>query len=203
MKMASVQVKTVSLRRLTALEKMDDSPVPKSMHVDEREVDEVRRFLWPGETVELTVKQRKIRPGGSLITPTSFVATNKRLIIINRTRLGVRKDFEVIPYRYITAVKLLHGLFSCSVLIRVSSVDSGDGKGQNEAIGGIRPSEAEVLVHFLNKRMIEVHQQTDKQKTPEPAEQKLEVRFCTECGSKNSAIAKFCASCGASSVVEV
>lgn len=202
--MVVAETKLVSLRRAAVSEIKGRIGGISGMHVDEREVDEVRKFLWPDEKVELTVKQRKLRPGGSLITPTSFVATNKRLIIVNRTRLGIRKDFEVIPYRYITAVKLLHGIMSCSVVIRVSSVESGDAGGQAEAIGGIRPREAETLVHYLNNRIMESHGPVAGERLKAPAaEAQQSSKFCTECGARNNIMAKFCAACGASSAVEV
>ncbi|MDE1811145.1 MAG: PH domain-containing protein, partial [Candidatus Micrarchaeota archaeon] len=172
------------------------------MHVDQREVGEVRKFLGPEEVVEMTVRQRKLRPGGSLITPTSFIATNRRLMIINRTRFGIRKDYEVILYRNITAVKLAHGLFSCSVLIRVSNADTSDGQGQQEAIGGIRPREAEALTHYLNKKIINAHQ-ADRQDAPSKQDSpQADSKFCIQCGSKNSVLAKFCAACGAAAGVE-
>lgn len=202
--MAVAGTRLVSLRRAAVSEIKGRIGGISGMHVDEREVDEVRKFLWPDETVELTIKQRKLRPGGSLITPTSFVATNKRLIIVNRTRLGIRKDFEVIPYRYITAVKLQHGIMSCSVLIRVSSVESGDTGGQAEAIGGIRPREADTLVHYLNKKIMESHHAPADERQKAPAKEvQQSSKFCTECGARNHVLAKFCAACGASSAVEV
>ena len=156
--MATAEAKMASLRRVPAVENMPLASDVHKMYVDQKEVNEVRKFLGPDEVVEMTVRQRKLRPGGSMITPTSFIATNRRLMIINRTRLGIRKDYEVILYRNITAVKLAHGLFSCSVLIRVSNADTGDGQGQQEAIGGIRPKEAEALTHYLNKKIINAHQ---------------------------------------------
>ena len=202
--MTAGETKLVSLRRAAVSEIKGRITGTGGMHVDEREVEDVRKFLWPDERVELTIRQRKLRPGGSLITPTSFVATNKRLIIINRTRMGMRKDFEVIPYRYITAVKLQHGMMSCSVLIRVSSVESGDAGGQAEAIGGIRPREAETLVHYLNKKIMESHHSPAEEKQKGPArEAQQSSKFCIECGARNPVLAKFCAACGAASAVEV
>lgn len=187
---------TVSLRRAPLSMIKERIEGVSGLHIDQDEVRHIKKFLWPEEVVELTIKQRKFRPGGSLITPTTFVATNKRLIILNRTRLGIRKNYEVIPYRYITAVKMEHGLWSCSVIIRVSSVESADTGHQGEVIGGIRWREAETLVHYLNKRIMHSHSESEAGHAAPKSQPAPDTKFCTDCGAKNPAQAKFCSSCG-------
>ena len=78
--------------------------------VDKEDVAAVSGLLWPGEQVLITAQQRRVGPGGDMINPTSVVATDKRIIIVNKTTLGLRKDYEVIPYRQIASVRLKKGI---------------------------------------------------------------------------------------------
>ncbi|MDE1870430.1 MAG: PH domain-containing protein, partial [Candidatus Micrarchaeota archaeon] len=96
-----------------------------AMLVDSREAEIVRHLLMPAERVEGTIKQRKLRPGGDLLTPTTLVATDRRLIIIYRTTLGMRKYYEIIPYRRITSVRIEHGIMSSSLHLNILGVDKG------------------------------------------------------------------------------
>ena len=51
------------------------------MALDSAQAAEVLKgILWPGESVELAVEQRRVGLGGSVTTPTTVVATDKRLI---------------------------------------------------------------------------------------------------------------------------
>ncbi len=52
-----------------------------------------------------------------------MIVTNKRIIIINRATLGIRKDFETIPFTQITSVRLEKGIISSSVFVRVMGFD--------------------------------------------------------------------------------
>jgi hypothetical protein len=58
------------------------------MAIEQEDLNLVKSSLWPDEVVEITVRQRRVGPGGAVITPTSVVATNKRLLIVNKIREG-------------------------------------------------------------------------------------------------------------------
>ena len=54
-------------------------------------VNAAKSILEPGEEVVMTARQRRVGPGGSVTTPTSVLATTKRVIIINRATLGAER----------------------------------------------------------------------------------------------------------------
>src|SRR5271155_1927435 len=98
-----------------------------TMNIDPAEIGLAQKVLWPDETVEGTIKQRRFMPGGSLITPTTIILTDKRLIIINRASLGFRQDYEVVPYGALVSVRLEHGIITSTVFIRVQGYDTDKG----------------------------------------------------------------------------
>ena len=173
------------------------------MNIDPDDIGLVRKVLWPDETVEGTVKQRRIGPGGSMITPTSVVVTDKRLIIVNRATLGLRQDYEVIPYNAIASVRLEHGIISSTVFIRVQGYDRDKGLlqgGKEEGeIDGLRNKDAIELSDFINKKLeerLDAQQAVDSQ-----IEGKIDAKggsyvYCNNCGTKNISTAKFCSKCG-------
>lgn len=167
------------------------------MGVNQSDVDSVKNLLWEGEEVEQTVQQRRVGPGGSVITPTSVIATNMRIIIVNKTTLGFRRDYEVIPYKQITSVRLEHGIISSTVFIRVQGYDRDQGllkNGREEGeIDGLRNNEAEELTDYINKKT-----SGEFDELPNQLDSKVGAYvYCTKCGAKDSAGAKFCSKCGA------
>ena len=167
------------------------------MGVNQSDVSAAKSILWPDEKVEVTVRQRRVGPGGSVATPTSVLATDRRLIILNRANLGIRQDYEVIPYKQVASVRLEHGLISSSVFIRVQGydVDRGllkNGKQEGE-IDGLNNKDAQALSDYINKKL------EDSDSVPESDETDSGVggfTYCTKCGTKNPASAKFCSKCG-------
>lgn len=157
----------------------------------------VKDLLWPGETVEVTVKQRRIGPGGSPTNPTSVVATDKRMIIINTATMGIRKDYEVIPYRQITSVRLENGIISSSVFVRVQGYDRDQGllKGGKEEgeIDGLSNKDAKMLSDYLNKKISETSEIIEN---PDTDSKPGAYKFCSKCGTKNDEGAAFCGKCG-------
>ena len=128
------------------------------MAVYAQDLNAAKSSLWPEETVHVTATQRLIGPGGALINPTTVVATDKRLLIINRATLGARKDIETIPYNSIASVRLENGLISSSVFIQVAGYVSPKGSqgflkaGESEGeIPGLRRVDAKALSDFLTK----------------------------------------------------
>ncbi|HVC58655.1 MAG TPA: PH domain-containing protein [Candidatus Acidoferrales bacterium] len=154
----------------------------------------VEGILVPGEEPIISVMQRRVGPGGSVTTPTTVVATDKRVIIINRASLGIRKDYEAIPYKQIASVRLEHGLISSSVFIRVEGYDQDKGllkSGREEGeIDGLRNKDAKDLSDEINRRILSVPDSGDD------APAGTGSVFCTKCGARNAQGANFCAKCG-------
>ncbi len=165
------------------------------MAVDRAEVSALKGILWPDEKVLITVRQRRVGPGGSITTPTSVIATDKRILIVNKATLGMRKDYESIPYGEVTSVRLEHGMISSSVFIRVQgySREAGllkNGKEEGE-IDGLRNSDAAELADHINQILdnIAFAGVQHPQATPN--------LFCTKCGAKNLPDSAYCGKCGA------
>ena len=173
------------------------------MAIDQEEVRAAKNILWPDEKVEMTVRQRRIGPGGSITTPTTVITTDKRLIILNRTSLGFRKDYEVIPYRQIASVSLENGVISSSVFIRMQGYDRDTGpndSGKEEGeINGLRSDEARALADYLSRRIeqISVAGETGTGGMGGTERGMGADVYCSKCGTKNDKSAKFCSKCGA------
>ncbi len=167
------------------------------MVIDQEDLKLVRTQLWPDEVVEITVRQRRVGPGGSVITPTSVVGTDKRVIIINKTTMGIRKDFEIIPYDEIASVRFEHGVISSSVFIRVKGFDSDKGlleRGKQEGeIDGLNNKDAAALADFLNRKISD--EMPTKDNLSDDRKGGLYV-YCSNCGARMPANAKFCSKCG-------
>ncbi len=166
------------------------------MAIDQNDVNSVKGVLLPDEKVQLTVRQRRVGPGGSVTVPTSVIATDKRLIIVNKATLGIRKDYEVILYRQITSVRFEKGIISSSVFIRVQGYDKDQGLlqgGKEEGeIDGLNNTDAKLLADYVNQMIVAVTE------LPEAADDASATSvFCSKCGAKNPAGSKFCSKCGA------
>ncbi len=173
------------------------------MAIDAGDVKAVNKILWPDEKVEMTVRQRRIGPGGSLITPTSVIATDKRIIVLNRVNLGIRQDFEVIPYRHITSVRLVNGVVASSVFIRIQGFDNDKGllpNGKQEGeVDGLSQSAAAALANLINKKMDAFSSDSsvpDPKSADYPDSKVGAYVFCTQCDTKNPASSKSCSHCG-------
>ena len=61
---------------------------------------------------DLLQKQSRMKPGGSsLATPNIVFATDKQVLIRNRTMLGMRENIEDMPYDKMVSVKLEKDVF--------------------------------------------------------------------------------------------
>lgn len=126
------------------------------MKVDNEELAHLKGISWQGEKVQGTFKQRSIGPGGSVITPTTVVVTDSRIIIVNRSSLGLKKEYEVIPYSKITSVRLERGIISSTVFVRIEGFDKElgmqEGKEEGE-IDGLYHDDAKELIDFVNIKL--------------------------------------------------
>lgn len=187
------------------------------IHQEDVDYAKTRNVLWTEETVMVTATERRVGPGGGWFTPTTVVATDKRLLLINRSTFGIRNDYESIPYRQITSVRLEKGIISCSVFLRVQGYTSSGEQGflksgeQEGEIPGLRQQDAKDLSDYITKMISGMipsaamdtpvapsvasaaAQQTRGAKTRPGA-----YIFCSQCGAKNNLGAKFCSACGAS-----
>ncbi|MDE1874179.1 MAG: PH domain-containing protein [Candidatus Micrarchaeota archaeon] len=168
------------------------------MAVNDEDVKAAKSILWPDEKVEVTVRQRRIGPGGSATAPTSVLATDKRIIILNRATLGIRQDYEAIPYRQITSVRLEHGMISSSVFVRVMGYDRDQGllkNGKEEGeIDGLSNSDAKTLADYLNRKLEDAEQEPESSNADAGSEVAV---YCSKCGAKNQPGSKYCSRCGA------
>ena len=169
------------------------------MHIDQADAKSVANTLWPGERIVGTVKQRRIGPGGSVTVPSSIVLTDKRVLIVNRATLGIRHDYEVIPYSAITSVRLEQGIISSSVFIRVLGYDTDKGllkNGKQEGeIDGLRRNDANELSSYINFKLGQRTAPASEERTPDA--NVGGYIFCRKCGTKNPAGSNFCSGCGA------
>jgi hypothetical protein len=127
------------------------------MAIYQKDVDAAKKYLWSDEQIQVTATQRKFGPGGSLITPTTVILTNKRILLINRATLGLRKDIESIPYSMVASVRVENGFISSSVFLRVGGYSSPGEHGflkpgeQEGEISGLRKIDANALSDFIER----------------------------------------------------
>ncbi|MGC8571899.1 MAG: zinc-ribbon domain-containing protein [Candidatus Micrarchaeia archaeon] len=127
------------------------------MAIYQKDVNVAKKYLWQDEQIQVTATQRKIGPGGSLITPTTVVLTNKRILLINRATFGLRKDVESIPYSMVASVRVENGFISSSVFLRVGGYSSPGERGflkpgeQEGEISGLRKIDASALADFVER----------------------------------------------------
>jgi ribosomal protein L40E len=169
------------------------------MKIDPTDAKSVMNILWPGERIVGTVKQRRIGPGGSITVPASVVLTDKRVLIVNRATLGIRHDYEVIPYGAVTSVRLEQGIVSSSVFIRVLGYDTDKGllkNGKQEGeIDGLRRDDATELSNYINFKLGQRNAPAQEERLPDA--NIGGYLFCRKCGTKNPVGSNFCSGCGA------
>jgi hypothetical protein len=171
------------------------------MAINPKDVEVVQKLLWNGENIELTARQRRIGPGGSVTTPTSIIVTNMRLIVVNREALGIRKDYEVIPYKDIASVRLEKGIIASSVFVRVLGYDRDKGllkNGTEEGeIGGLNNTDAQAISDNIEKKISGTYAPSEASGISPDIDAKLGAYiFCSNCGAKDAASAHFCKKCG-------
>lgn len=185
-------------------EKFDDR-----MGVNKSDIEAVRKLLVPGEIVAITATQRRVGPGGSVLTPTTVVCTNMRIIILNRASMGLRNDYETIPYKQITSARFESGIINGSVFIRVEGYDRDKGLlagGREEGeIDGLRLRDAKLITDYVSRMIIgyagtDVPPQPRVQPPPDAAPPDTGDAvgvYCSHCGARNKLGSSFCTSCGA------
>lgn len=131
---------------------------------DKDDLDEIKKIaerLDVDETVLAVAKQSRIKPGGSITTPSIIFATDKRLIIRDPSALGLRQSIEDITYSNLTSARLQKGVFSSSIMLKAPGLSTMSeknfnwmafAKGSNEGeIDAIPKDKAEAIVEIIKK----------------------------------------------------
>ncbi|MDE1850581.1 MAG: zinc ribbon domain-containing protein [Candidatus Micrarchaeota archaeon] len=167
-----------------------------------REISSIKEILGPTERISAQATQRRWGPGGDLVTPVTLIATENRLIVINRTKMGMKIDYEIVQYPNIVSAKLINGFISSSIIIRVR----GYKISPTEEISGFVTKEAKHLIDFINKKIGSAPAAAPQ--APASAAGTVsnsigivprsdpDFIFCQSCGGKNLKNSKFCSSCG-------
>ena len=83
------------------------------------ELDEIRKIaemLNPDEKVLLVARQSRFKPGGSKFSPNTIYATDRRIILRDPSKLGLKEEIIDIPYNVITNAHLEKGVFSSKII---------------------------------------------------------------------------------------
>lgn len=131
---------------------------------DLKEVEKIKDTLMIDEKVLLVVKQSRIAPRGlirpgTITTPNTIFATNRRIIIRNPTMLGLRAGIEDFPYKSITSVKLHKGVFSSEIRLRIPGLSETSrlpgllrwGRRDEGEIPALPKDKAEQLVRIMKE----------------------------------------------------
>jgi hypothetical protein len=103
-------------------------------------------------------------PGGSILTPNTVIATDKRVIIRDPYMLGLKSDLIDIPYDVITSVKLQKGVFTSTILFKAPTMVNKSKLGlmdenisgeddQDGVIEALSKHKAEELLEIIRRRM--------------------------------------------------
>ena len=98
------------------------------------------------------------RLDNALLNPSITVATEKKLVVCNRSFLGIRHDITFIPYKAIVSMRMVNGLFFSSLHLRLHGTahknanSSSDIKEDGE-ISGLRQADAIALARAISISM--------------------------------------------------
>jgi Bacterial PH domain len=83
------------------------------------EVDsDIKNQLLENEQVLLRVRQSRIGPGGSAVTPISIYITNMRVIYRKPTWLGLKSDIIDVNYQDIADIRLKRGIIHSDIFLK-------------------------------------------------------------------------------------
>ncbi len=135
----------------------------KDQIIDENESEKIRDRLDPGESIIMSARQSRIRPGGAAaINPNTIFITEKRVIIRNPIRLGYGEHIEEYYYHQITNVRLEKGLFSSSLVFAIpglTEISKSDrklvpwGRDSEGVIDAIQKEIAEKMYDYIRERI--------------------------------------------------
>lgn len=128
------------------------------------EIEKIEKILNSGEKVLLVARESRLMPGGSILTPNTVIATDKRVIIRDPYMLGLKSDLIDIPYDVITSVKLQKGVFTSTILFKAPTMVNKSKLGlmdenisgeddQDGVIEALSKDKAEELLEIIRRRM--------------------------------------------------
>lgn len=132
---------------------------------EQKEIDRIKDRLDDNETVVMSVRQSRIKPGGAAaINPNTIFVTEKRVIIRNPTRLGLGEHIEEYFYHQITNIRLEKGLFSASLVFAIpgmTELSKTDrslslwGRSAEGTIDAIPKDIAEKMYNYIREKISE------------------------------------------------
>jgi len=128
------------------------------------EIEKIEKILNSEEKVLLVARESRLMPGGSILTPNTVIATDKRVIIRDPYMLGLKSDLIDIPYDVITSVKLQKGVFTSTILFKAPTMVNKSKLGlmdenisgeddQDGVIEALSKDKAEELLEIIRRRM--------------------------------------------------
>lgn len=123
--------------------------ISKFTENESREIMQMQNILEDSEQVILVATQSRVMPGGSIITPKTVFATEKRILFRDPKLLGIRAEIDSIPYSQINNVKLFDGAVTSKIKIESGNFNTDD-KG---FINAIPKEKAAVLIGIINKNL--------------------------------------------------
>jgi hypothetical protein len=109
-------------------------------------------FLLPGEKVIAVAKQRRLH--GAIVYPTIAMATNRRIIIVNRWFMRLKSAITFVTYENISSFRVTHGIVFSSVKLRLRGSTKNqalmlDGKTEEGEIIGLSRGDAAGLANAI------------------------------------------------------
>ena len=128
------------------------------------EIEKIEKILNSEEKVLLVARESRLMPGGSILTPNTVIATDKRVIIRDPYMLGLKSELIDIPYDVITSVKLQKGVFTSTILFKAPTMVNKSKLGlmdenisgeddQDGVIEALSKHKAEELLEIIRRRM--------------------------------------------------
>jgi hypothetical protein len=140
---------------------------------DEDELDEIKKIaemLNPDERILVVAKQSRFKPGGSQLSPNVVYATDRRIILLDPSMLGLKQEIIDIPYNVITNAKIEKGVLSASVIFNAPGLFNPnipgrmpwikrletDEHGENGVIDAIPKKKAEDLIEVIRNGITQI-----------------------------------------------
>ena len=128
------------------------------------EIEKIEKIVNSDEKVLLVARESRLMPGGSILTPNTVIATDKRVIIRDPYMLGLKSELIDIPYDVITSVKLQKGVFTSTILFKAPTMVNKSKLGlmdenisgeddQDGVIEALSKDKAEELLEIIRRRM--------------------------------------------------
>lgn len=128
------------------------------------EIEKIEKILNSEEKVLLVARESRLMPGGSILTPNTVIATDKRVIIRDPYMMGLKSELIDIPYDVITSVKLQKGVFTSTILFKAPTMVNKSKLGlmdenisgeddQDGVIEALSKHKAEELLEIIRRHM--------------------------------------------------